>query len=61
MNAYQQRIASEIADLLDSDDDVWQLAADAIADSRDKARRHPNDRDSGQVVNDLIAALRATT
>jgi hypothetical protein len=59
VNAEQQRIAGEAAELIDSDDEVWQLAADAIASSRDKAPRLPDDRDSGQVVNDLIAALRA--
>lgn len=61
MTADQQHTARQIADLLDSDDDVWQLAADAIADSRDQAARLPDDRDSGDVLNDLIAALRAAT
>lgn len=61
MSAEQQRIASEIADLLDSDDDVWQLAADAIAESRDKGPRAPDDRDSGDVLDDVITALRSAT
>ena len=61
MNAHQQGVAAEVADLLDSDDDVWQFAADAIAESRDRAPRAPGDRDSGDVLNDLIAALRAAT
>lgn len=61
MNAEQQRIASQAADLLDGDDDVWQFAADAITDSRDKAPRSPDDRDSGDVLNDVIAALRNAT
>jgi hypothetical protein len=53
--------AQQIADLLDDDDDLWQLVADAIASSRDRAARVPDDRDSGDVVDDLIAALRAAT
>lgn len=61
MNPAQRRIARQIADLLDTDDDLWQLAADAISDSRDRAPRDPDDRDSGDVLNDLIAALRAAS
>lgn len=61
MNAEQQRMAANAADLLDGDDAVWQVAADAITDSRDRAPRVPDDRDSGDVLNDLIAALRAAS
>lgn len=53
--------AAQIADLIDDDDDLWQLVADAISDSRDRAARVSDDRDSGDVVNDLIAALRAAS
>jgi hypothetical protein len=60
VNAEQQRAAHTIADLLDSDDELWQVAADAIAASRDRAPRAADDRDSGDIVSDLIDALRAT-
>lgn len=59
MTPEQQQAAHNAADLLDSDDDVWQVAADAIAASRDRASRSPDDRDSGEVLDDLIAALRS--
>lgn len=51
--------ARAVADLLDGDDDLWEIAADAVLASRKKAPRHPDDRDSGDVLNDMIAALRA--
>jgi hypothetical protein len=50
---------AELADLFDRDD-LFDLVAGAIADSRDKALRHPEDRDSAAVLNDVIAALRST-
>lgn len=49
----------QLADLLD-DDDVFDVVAGAIADSRDKAARLPDDRDSAAVLEDVIAALRTT-
>jgi hypothetical protein len=49
----------QIADLLDGDDGIFDVAAGAIADSRDKAARHPEDRDSADVLTDVITALRA--
>lgn len=49
-----------LADVLDRDD-VYNFVADAIATARDKAPRAHNDRDTGDVLNDLIAALRAAT
>jgi hypothetical protein len=58
VNAQQQQAAHAAADFLDSDDEVWQLAADAIAASRDRGVRKIGDRDSGDVLNDLITALR---
>lgn len=54
----------QAANLLD-DDDVFDVAAAAIAAARDKAPRlrekdgQPIDRDSGEVLEDVIAALRA--
>jgi hypothetical protein len=50
---------SALADLLD-EDDTYELVAGAIADSRDMNPRHPDDRDSGDVLDDVIAALRAS-
>jgi hypothetical protein len=47
-----------LADLLDQDD-VYDFVADAIAEARDKAPRVSDDRDTGEVLDDLIAALRA--
>ena len=58
MNAGQQQAARQIAELLGSDDEIWLFAAGAIADSRDQAPRTADDRDSGDVLNDLITALR---
>lgn len=49
-----------LADLLDRDD-VYEFVADTIATARDKAPRDDNDRDTAEVLDDLIAALRATT
>jgi hypothetical protein len=46
-----------LADLLD-EDDTFDLVAGAIAESRDKEPRHPDDRDSGDVLQDVIEALR---
>lgn len=54
-----------LADLLDRDD-VFDVMAGAIADSRDRAARlrdedgEPADRDSMLVLEDVIATLRAT-
>lgn len=50
---------SVLADLLD-EDATFELVAGAIADSRDNAPRHPDDRDSADVLEDVIAALRAS-
>jgi len=47
-----------IADLLD-EDDVFDIAAGAIAEARDGAVRHPNDRDSAEVLAHVIDVLRA--
>lgn len=49
-----------LADLLDRDD-VYEFVADAIATARDKAPRDENDRDTAEVLDDLIAALRDAT
>jgi hypothetical protein len=49
-----------LADLLDSDD-VYEFVADAIATARDAAPRDDNDRDTAEVLDDLIAALRTAT
>jgi hypothetical protein len=49
--------AAQLADLLD-DDDTYDFVAGAIADARDRAPRHPDDRDTGEVLDDLIRALR---
>lgn len=51
---------SVLADLLD-EDATFELVAGAIADSRDKATRTPDDRDSADVLEDVIAALRASS
>jgi len=37
-----------------------ELVAVAVAESRNKEPRYPNDRDSREVMRDLIAALRVT-
>lgn len=42
-----------------SREDVWVPAVDAIVVSRDQAPRRADDRDSGHVLDDLIAALLA--
>jgi hypothetical protein len=53
----------QAADLLDMDE-VFDVAAGAIAEAREKAPRlrerngQPIDRDSGEVLDELIAALR---
>jgi hypothetical protein len=47
-----------VADLLD-EDDIYDIAADAITEARDSAPRAPGDRDSGEVLNHLIEVLRA--
>ena len=47
-----------LADTLD-DDDVFDFVAGAIADARDKADRSPGDRDSADVLTDVIAAIRS--
>jgi hypothetical protein len=47
-----------LADLLD-EDDIYDLAAGAIAEARDRAARHPQDRDSAEVLDHLIDVLRA--
>ena len=49
----------EVAALLD-DEPVWTAVVDALIDSRDRAPRHPNDRDSADLLDDVIAALRNT-
>lgn len=56
--AHHRRVFDEFAEILAHDDDAFQLVADAIADSRDKGFRHVRDRDSADVLNDVIAALR---
>lgn len=48
-----------LADLLDRDE-IFDVVAGAITESRDKAPRHPEDRDSADVLNDVIGVLRAT-
>lgn len=65
MNANRQHQAALIADLLDSDDELFELFANAITDARDKAPRlrdeesgDPVDRDSADVLTDVIEALR---
>lgn len=50
---------SILADLLD-EEETFEFIAGAIADSRAKSPRHPDDRDSGDVLEDVIAALRAS-
>lgn len=52
------RVLHTLADLLDRDA-IYDFVAGVITDSRDKAPRHPEDRDTGQVLDDLIKALRA--
>jgi len=49
-----------LADLLDKDD-VFEFVADAVATARDAAPRDENDRDTAEVLDDLIAVLRAAT
>ena len=49
-----------LADLLDKDD-VYDFVADAVATARDKAPRDDADRDTGDVLNDVIDALRNAT
>jgi hypothetical protein len=49
----------EVANLLD-DEPVWTFVVDALIESRDRAARHPDDRDSGDLLDDVIAALRNT-
>lgn len=63
MNAEQKAKARKIADWLDAEDDLWEFVADAISDARNKglAPRDPLERDSGQVLEDVIAALRAAS
>lgn len=46
-----------VAEFLDRDD-IYDIVADCIVISRDKAPRHPDDRDSGDVLDDVIAGLR---
>ena len=50
----------EFAQYLDDVDEAWQVIADAIVTARDKGRRVIGDRDSGDVLNDVIRALRNT-
>lgn len=50
----------DLADALD-EEATYELVAGAIADSRDQAPRHPDDRDSADVLDDVIAALRSAT
>jgi hypothetical protein len=45
------------ADALD-EGPVWEIAADAITAARDAASRHPQDLDSGELLDALITALR---
>lgn len=47
-----------LAELLDKESN-FEFVADAITASRDRAPRDPGDRDSGQVLEDVIAQLRA--
>jgi hypothetical protein len=47
-----------LADLLDRDD-IYDFVVDVMADARDKAPRDDNDRDSAEVLDEVIAALRA--
>lgn len=49
-----------LADLLD-DEDTYAVVVGAIADARDKAPRHPEDRDSAVVIDEVIAALRTAS
>lgn len=53
MTTKQKKTAREVADLLDSDGELWQLAADAIEASRREGR------DSDEILDDLLATLRA--
>lgn len=57
---YTSEELSHIADLLERDQ-VWELVADAITASRDRAPRTADDRDSGDVLDDVITALRNAT
>lgn len=63
MNAEQQAKARQIAEWLDDDDYLWTFVADAISDSRNEAvaPRDPLDRDSGEVLEDVIKALRSAS
>jgi len=47
-----------LADLLE-DEDIFDIAAGAIADARDRAPRANGDRDSGEVLEHVIDVLRA--
>jgi hypothetical protein len=47
-----------IADLLD-EDDIFDIAAGAIAEARDRAPRANGDRDSAEVLTHVIDVLRA--
>jgi len=49
------RLAAALLDV----EEIKDIAADAIADSREQAPRDPADRDSAEVLDDLIEALRA--
>lgn len=49
----------DVADLLD-DEPVWTAVVDALIDSRNGAPRIPGDRDSADLLDDVIAALRNT-
>lgn len=49
------RLAAALLDVAE----IKDIAADAIADSRDQAPRLDGDRDSAEVLEDLIEALRA--
>lgn len=55
-----RKLADQLAELqrLLADDDVFDVFAGAIADARDEAPRHPDDRDSGDVLEQVIAQLR---
>lgn len=46
-----------LADLLD-DDEVFDVVAGLVADARDRAPRHPEDRDSAELLTEVIGRLR---
>lgn len=46
-----------LADLLD-EDPIFDFVLGAIADSRDKAARVPEDRETGQLLEDVIKTAR---